>query len=79
MYAVGRNNYGQLFTKDTSTKYKVVEVEKDKDIIAGTITSSNDYQTGAIADQDGMVYTVGLNDYGQMGNGTIESLITPGV
>ena len=24
-----------------------------------------------------MVYTVGLNDYGQMGNGTIESLITP--
>ena len=30
MYAVGRNNYGQLFTKDTSTKYKVVEVEKDK-------------------------------------------------
>ena len=60
MYAVGRNNYGQLFTKDTSTKYKVVEVEKDKDIIAGTITSSNDYQTGAIADQDGMVYTVCL-------------------
>ncbi len=41
------------------------------------MTSSNDYQTGAIADQDGMVYTVGLNDYGQMGNGTIESLITP--
>ena len=73
MYAVGRNNYGQLFTKDTSTKYKVVEVEKDKDIIAGTITSSNTTQTGAIADQDGMVYTVGLNDYGQMGNGTIES------
>ncbi len=25
MYAVGLNNYGQLFTKDTSTKYKVVE------------------------------------------------------
>ena len=77
MYAVGRNNYGQLFTKDTSTKYKVVEVEKDKDIIAGTMTLSNTTQTGAIVDQDGMVYTVGLNDYGQMGNGTIESLITP--
>ena len=34
-------------------------------------------QTGAIADQDGMVYTVGYNGNGEMGNGTIENLITP--
>lgn len=34
-------------------------------------------QTGAIADQDGMVYTVGYNENGEMGNETVQSLTTP--
>ncbi len=30
-----------------------------------------------IADQDGMVYTVGYNANGEIGNETVQNLITP--
>ncbi len=35
------------------------------------------YGTGAIADQDGMVYTVGYNANGEMANKTTQNLTTP--
>ena len=37
--------------------------------------SSECYQAGAIVDQNGMVYTVGYNGYGEIGNGTTEKTI----
>ena len=81
MYVIGDNNYGQLFTKDTNGKTYATPVETDKDILTMAVTthkeSSECYQTGAIVDQDGMVYTVGYNSYGEMGNGTTQHLTTP--
>ena len=81
MYVCGWNTYGHLFTQDANYKLYATPVETDKDIITVGATrrrySSSSYQTGAIADQDGMVYTVGYNEYGEIGNETLENLITP--
>ena len=78
MYVCGLNGYGQLFTQDKTNRVYATEVETDKDIIAMSPTRNADgNSTGAIADQDGMVYTVGYNASGEMGNGTVENLITP--
>ena len=71
MYVIGRNDYGQLFTKDTTKQYYAKEVEKDKDILTMALTG---YQTGLIVDEEGNVYTVGYNGQGQLGNGTYENL-----
>ena len=72
MYVMGWNAYGQLFTKDTTKRLYATEVETEKDIIAIGATRNRqyswgeyNYQTGAIADQDGMVYTVGYNENGE--------------
>ena len=77
MYVSGYNPYGQLFTKDTTNRKYATPVETDKDILTASTTKNYNNPTGAIADQDGMVYTVGYNGYGQMGNGTVQNLITP--
>ena len=72
------NNYGALFTKDTSYKKYATPVETDKDILTMALTRNYDgYGTGAIADQDGMVYTVGYNANGEMANKTTQNLTTP--
>ena len=81
MYVCGWNTYGHLFTQDANYKLYATPVETDKDIITVGATrrrySSSSYQTGAIADINGMVYTVGYNEYGEVGNGTTENTITP--
>ena len=62
LYVAGMNNYGALFTKDTSSKSYAIPVETDKDILTMALTRNYDgYNTGAIVDQDGKVYTVGYN------------------
>ena len=69
---MGINSYGELFTKDAANRIYATEVETDKDIltIGATESRSVSYsnistaQTGAIADADGMVYTVGYNGNG---------------
>jgi len=33
MYVIGRNDYGQLFTGNTTRAYYATEVEKEKDIL----------------------------------------------
>ena len=71
MYATGYNNYGMLFTQDVTARTYATPAETDKDILTATITKNYEYQTGAIVDQDGMVYTVGYNTNGEMGNGTV--------
>ena len=80
LYVIGRNSNGNLFTQDTGNKKRATKVQSDKDIIAMAVTRNSDStvkQTGAIADQDGMVYTVGYNENGEMGNETVQSLTTP--
>ena len=60
LYVAGRNDFGALFTKDTNYKVWATPVETDKDILTMAETRNYEsYNTGAIADQDGMVYTVG--------------------
>ncbi|CDE14898.1 putative uncharacterized protein [Clostridium sp. CAG:470] len=78
IYVIGTNSYGNLFTKDTSSRSYATPVETDKDIIAMASTTNSDvYNTGVIADQDGMVYTVGYNSNGEIGNDTTQNLTTP--
>jgi len=71
MYVIGRNDYGQLFTGNTTRAYYATEVEKEKDILTMALTEG---QTGLMVDAEGNVYTVGYNGQGQLGNGTYESL-----
>ena len=75
MYVSGYNPYGQLFTKDTTNRKYATPVETDKDILTASTTKNVNIQTGAIADINGNVYTVGYNGYGGIGNGTTESSI----
>ena len=70
MYVIGRNDYGQLFTGNTTRAYYATEVEKEKDILTMALTEG---QTGLIVDTKGNVYTVGYNGQGQIGNGTYEN------
>ncbi len=59
MYIVGYNNYGQLFTKDQVSK-RLHNKSRNRQRHNNSINNKNyDNPTGAIADQDGMVYTVG--------------------
>ena len=74
---MGKNGYGQLFTQDGTNRLYATEVETDKDILTMALTANLTNQTGAIVDQEGMVYTVGYNGTGEMGNGTVQSLATP--
>ena len=78
LYVAGRNNNGALFTEDTKSSSYATLAQTDKDILAMAIVRNVDGNVAAaIADQDGMVYTVGYNVNGEMGNGTVQSLITP--
>ena len=74
MYTMGMNSYGVLFRgSDTTTKlYYASKVEASMNIVA--VTATRNSSTGVIVDEDGMVYTVGLNSSGQLGNGTTENL-----
>ena len=78
LYVGGMNNYGALFTKDTSYKTYATPVETDKDILTMALTRNYDgYNTGAIVDADGMVYTAGYNAEGEIGDGTKQNTTTP--
>ena len=78
MYVLGYNNRGSLFTNDTENRYYGEEVQTDKEILViGCTKNISGCQTSAISDINGMVYTVGYNEQGQIGNGTIENLTSP--
>ena len=76
MYTVGYNNYGVLFSGNTTgiAGYSTLK-QSGREIIAMAVTRTGN--TAAIADKDGMVYTVGYNGNSQMGNKTTESLLSP--
>ena len=72
---MGANNYGNLFSSNTAKYYYSMLYQNDKNIQAMALT--RDGNTGAICDEKGVVYTVGLNSCGQLGNGTLETLYVP--
>ena len=74
IYVTGYSNYAQDFTTNTTTKTKLVKTQEDKQILSAGMTKSTSVQTSAIIDQTGKIWTVGYNGYGQIGNGTTESL-----
>ena len=77
IYVTGYNNYGQLFNQDTKTLTSLTKVQEDKNIITMASTQSISSQTSAIVDDSGLVYTVGYNGYGAMGNKTTTSTTEP--
>ena len=77
IYVTGYNNYGQLFTKDATQRTRLQLVQTDKNVITMATTTNSSYQTSAIADDYGLVYTVGYNAHGEMGDDTITSTVNP--
>ncbi len=65
------------FHKNATTKTKFVKTQEDKKILSVGMTRSGSTQTSAIIDETGKIWTVGNNAYGQIGNGTTESLTRP--
>lgn len=70
VYSCGYNAYGQLGIQNNKSEISVpteaVGIDNNK------LVSSNNYHS-VISDQSGFVYTTGLNDYGELGNGTLTS------
>ena len=77
IYVTGYANNALDFTKNATTKTKFVKTQEDKKILSVGMTRSGSTQTSAIIDETGKIWTVGNNAYGQMGNGTTESLRKP--
>ncbi len=69
MYVIGYNNYGQLFTQNTTTQPYAKKKKKPRHIR----NSSNLIFTALIVDGEGNVYTVGYDGQGQLGNGIYEN------
>jgi alpha-tubulin suppressor-like RCC1 family protein len=67
VYSVGKNNYGQLLIDGNQTdKYRLEEIFKQNyDIL--DISAGND--TTLVLTKDRIVFSVGRNDYGQLGLG----------
>ena len=71
----GYNNYGQLFTSrhaETRTSLNK-STRRQKHNNNGKHTKYHHSQTAAIADDSGLVYTVGYNGNGAMGDETTTS------
>ena len=73
MYVIGYNNYGQLFTQNTTTQPYAKRSKKNLDILEIAPTQ---YSTALIVDGEGNVYTVGYDGQGQLGNGIYENTKT---
>ncbi|MCL2173995.1 IPT/TIG domain-containing protein, partial [Candidatus Saccharibacteria bacterium] len=78
LYAWGQNNYGQLGNGNTGTNSNI-PIKISDGAIAGSpfiaglkisqIGASGDYGHSVAVDTNGVLYTWGFNDYGQLGNG----------
>ena len=77
IYVTGYNNYGQLFTKNATNRNTLIKVQEDKNIITMASTKNISYQTSAIADDLGLVYTVGYNGNGEMGDDSTSTTTEP--
>jgi alpha-tubulin suppressor-like RCC1 family protein len=74
VWAWGRNTYGQIGDGTLTTRTRPASV-------SGFTASVTDIASGfahSVALQsDGTVWTWGLNNYGQLGNGTVENILRP--
>ena len=77
IYVAGYNNYGQLFIGNNKNTNVLTRVQEDKNVITQASTKNISYQTSAIVDDLGIVYTVGYNGHGEMGDGTTTSTLDP--
>ncbi len=78
IYVTGYNNYGQLFNQDTkNTNIINKSTRRQKHNNNGKHTKNISSQTAAIVDDSGLVYTVGYNGYGAMGNKTTTNTTEP--
>ena len=77
IYIAGYNNYGQLYTKNAVSRTNLTKVQEDKNIITMASTKNPSYQTSAIADDLGLVYTVGYNGNGEMGDDSTSTTTEP--
>ena len=64
MYTFGQNSNGVLFRGNTTLNYWATKVQVEKNILTSAIAKNG--ATGAIADTDGLVYTVGYNKNGNI-------------
>ena len=82
-YIVGANHYGELSQGNivSSTKFITMKTSEGVDFENVLIlVEGGDYYTGesiyyntALIDKEGYVYVAGRNDYGQIGNGTVQN------
>ena len=76
---MGRNNHGQLGDGTTTNQSTPVQVKGPGGVgyLEGVVAvSAGDYHTVALK-SDGTVWAWGRNNFGQLGNGTQTSQLTP--
>ncbi|MCX7570445.1 hypothetical protein OS242_10775 [Tumebacillus sp. DT12] len=73
VYAVGRNDYGQLGNRTTTDSTTPVEVPYLSNVVA---ISAGPLHSAALT-RDGSIYTWGYNASGQLGDGTFEHSSVP--
>ncbi len=69
VYVVGYNNYGQLSQGSTSTitSWTTAKTADGAEVTEAYRLSKGSYYSNAVIKQDGSVWTVGYNAYGQLG------------
>lgn len=78
VYCWGKNDYGQLGNNTTTDSLIPVKVYKETGVLAGKLAKTifaAQYHNCIIA--EGAVYCWGLNNYGQLGNGTTANSSKP--
>lgn len=73
VYAIGRNDYGQLGNRTTTDSVQLVEVPYLSNVVA---VSAGPLHSAALT-RDGSIYTWGYNVSGQLGDGTFENSTVP--
>lgn len=73
VYAIGRNDYGQLGNRTTTDSMQLVEVPYLSNVVA---ISAGPLHSAALT-RDGSIYTWGYNVSGQLGDGTFEHSSVP--
>uniref|UniRef100_A0A6C0I7T5 Fibronectin type-III domain-containing protein n=1 Tax=viral metagenome TaxID=1070528 RepID=A0A6C0I7T5_9ZZZZ len=87
VYTVGINTYGQIGDGTTQERWYPVQVKKDiSSFLTNVVQVSCGSNTTAFILNNGTIYTVGLNNFGQLGDGTttqrnypVQVIKSPGV